>query len=61
MRYQPAHKSLFNRRLRILSPTVHTSESGLFRLGGSDYLRPNPFESEHESSLPKKDCGICVL
>jgi hypothetical protein len=50
---QPAHESLFNRRLRALSPTVRT-----FELTSSAAAETNncvrTLESEHESRMRKK-------
>jgi hypothetical protein len=44
---QPAQESLFNRRLRVLSPAVRTT-IGAVRSGGvKNYALP--LESEHES------------
>ena len=48
---QPAHESLFNRRLRVLSPAVRTT-IGAVRSGGVKNCAP-PLESEHESRLLK--------
>jgi hypothetical protein len=49
---QPAHESLFNRRLRVLSPAVRTT-IGAVRSGGAKNCAL-PLESEHESRLLKK-------
>jgi hypothetical protein len=46
---QPAHESLFNRRLRVLSPAVRTT-IGAVRSGGVKNCAL-PLESEHESRL----------
>ena len=48
---QPAHESLFNRRLRVLSPAVRTT-IGAVRSGGVKNCAL-PLESEHESRLLK--------
>jgi hypothetical protein len=48
---QPAHESLFNRRLRVLSPAVRTT-IGAVRSGGVKNCAL-PLESEHENRLLK--------
>jgi hypothetical protein len=47
---QSAHESLFNRRLRVLSPAVRTND-GAVRGGGVKNCAP-PLESEHERGEP---------
>src|SRR6516225_2438880 len=39
---QPAHESLLNRRLRVLSPAVRTYEPIPSRCRGNEYSRPDP-------------------
>src|SRR4051794_36213868 len=46
---QPAHESLFNRRLRVLSPAVRTT-IGAVRSGGVKNCAL-PLESEHEKAV----------
>ena len=49
---QPAHESLFNRRLQILSPAVRTLQLTPTALADTD-SRARNLESEHESRLLK--------
>ena len=49
---QPAHESLFNRRLRILSPAVRTPELTPSARADTNN-RARTLESEHESRLLK--------
>ena len=49
---QPAHESLFNRRLRILSPAVRTSQLTPSAPADTDN-RVRTLESEHESRVLK--------
>src|SRR5215813_12131443 len=50
---QPAHESLFNRRLRVLSPAVRTSKPTSSAAAGTNH-RVRTLESEHERRLLKK-------
>ena len=49
---QPAHESLFNRRLRILSPAVRTPQLTPSARADTNN-RARTLESEHESRLLK--------
>jgi hypothetical protein len=53
---QPAHESLFNRRLQILSPAVRTLQLTPTALADTD-SRARNLESEHESRLLKKSAS----
>ena len=49
---QPAHESLFNRRLRVLSPAVRTNDRRSPRRRSKNCAPP--LESEHENSLARQ-------
>ena len=54
---QPAHESLFNRRLRVLSPAVRTSEP-VHSVAAVTKNCVRTLESEHESRLLKKSVTL---
>ena len=56
---QPAHESLFNRRLRILSPAVRTPELTPSAPADTNN-RARTLESEHESRLLKNVFEGCI-